>query len=118
MTEELYSHLAGFFSLAVQFRRHPLIYWGGRGERAFTHGVRESSCGTCFLSPPATLSRAPPAPGSFSLFPFYFLFSFFCRAFLPGATSAASLEERHNWPVKGGSVPSAKVLPASAGASQ
>ncbi|MEJ1276939.1 hypothetical protein NN561_007851 [Cricetulus griseus] len=80
-------------------------------------GVQKSSSRTCFPSQPATLLRDPPVPASFSFFPLYFLSSFLCRAFRPGATSAASSEERDNWPVKGGSARSAKVLPASAGAS-
>lgn len=41
MTEELCSHLARFFFLAVQFRLHPLIYWGGGGEGVYARGVEK-----------------------------------------------------------------------------
>lgn len=114
MTEERCSHLAAFFSLAVQFRRHLLIYWGGGGEGVHARGAEKQQLN---LLPFSAGHPFAGSPSACFIFPLYVLSSFLCQAFRPGATSVASSEERHNWPAMGGSVRSAKVLPASAGAS-
>lgn len=104
----------GFFSFSAPAR---LTYFLEVAlERAFTTGMRGSSqIRPAPLS--ATLPRIPqrwlhfPPRLATSSLPFFpFLSS-------QSPTPLASSEERHDWPAKGGSARSAKVLPASAGAS-
>lgn len=98
MTEELYSHLASFFSLAVQFRRHPLIFWGGRGEGVHAQGAGKQLRN---LLPFPVGHLIAGSPSSWFIFPLPFLLPLFLflpgfsprrhlRGFLGGATQLAS----------------------------
>lgn len=87
MTEELYSHLAGFFSLAVQFRRHPLIYWGGRGEGVHARGA-EKQLPNLLPFPAGHLTAGSPSawfifPSSLSTSSLPFSAGLFAQAPLP-----------------------------------
>lgn len=105
-----------FSCCSVQATPTYLLRWQRRG-RSYT------GCGKA-AAEPASFARRPPyrwLPQLLVHFPSSLSTSslpFSAGLFRPGATSAGSLEERHNWPEKGGSVRSAKVLLASAGASQ
>lgn len=98
MTEDPCSHLAGFFSLAVQFRRHPLIYWGGGEEGVHARGAGKQQPNLLPFPAGHTIAGSPSACFIFpfpSLLPLFLsLPGFFLRrhlrGFLGGATQLAS----------------------------
>lgn len=66
MTEDPRSHLAGFFSLAVQFRRHPLIYWGDGEEGVHARGAGKQQPNLLLFPAGHTISGSPSACFIFS----------------------------------------------------